>query len=98
MLFSILSRLVITFLPSSKRLLISWLQSLSAVILESPKINSLTVSSSICHEVMGQGAMIFKARDLEINPNVNTSRAVLKPTSPSELMILHISMYDFVDF
>ena len=52
----VLSRLVITFLPRSKRLLISWLQSPSAVILEPPKIKSATVctvSPSICHEVMG---------------------------------------------
>ena len=52
LLFNMLSRLVITFLPRSKRLLISWLQSPSAVILESPKIKSATVStvsSSICH-------------------------------------------------
>ena len=52
LLFSTLSRLVITFLPRSKRLLISWLQSPSAVILESPKIKSDTVSTispSICH-------------------------------------------------
>ena len=48
-----LSRLVITFLPRSKRLLISWLQSPSAVILEPPKIKSATVSTSICLEVMG---------------------------------------------
>ena len=56
LLFNMISRLVITFLPSSKHLLISWLQSLSAVILEPPKIKSLTVSTvspSICHEVMG---------------------------------------------
>ena len=55
-------RLVITFLPRSKRLLISWLQSPSAVILEPPKIKSDTVSTvspSICHEVMGPDAMIF---------------------------------------
>ena len=55
LLFSILSRLVITFLPRSKRLLISWLQSPSAVILEPRKINSATfstVSPSTCHEVM----------------------------------------------
>ena len=45
-----LSRLVITFLPRSKRLLISWLQSPSAVILEPPKIKSDTVSTSICHD------------------------------------------------
>ena len=53
LLFNMLSRLVITFLPRSKRLLISWLQSPSAVILEPPKIKSATVSPSICHEVMG---------------------------------------------
>ena len=53
LLFSMLSMLVITFLPRSKRLLISWLKSPSAVILEPPKIKSLTVSPSICHEVMG---------------------------------------------
>ena len=62
LLFNMLSRLVIDFLPRSKRLLISWLQSPSAMILEPPKIKSLTVSivsPSICHEVMGQGAMIL---------------------------------------
>ena len=48
-----LSRLVITFLPRSKCLLLSWLQSPSAVILEPRKIKSATVSPSICHEVMG---------------------------------------------
>ena len=61
LLFNMLSRLVITFLPRSKRLLISWLQSPSAVILEPPKIKSDTVSTvspSISHEVMGQDAMI----------------------------------------
>ena len=59
LLFNMLSRLVITFLPRSKRLLISWLQSLSAVILEPPKIKYDTVSPSISHEVMGPDAMIF---------------------------------------
>ena len=56
LLFNMLSRLVIIFLPRSKRLLISWLQSPSAVILEPRKIKSDTVSTispSICHEVMG---------------------------------------------
>ena len=53
LLFNMLSRLVITFLPRSKCLLISWLQSLSAVVLDSQKIKSATVSPSICHEVMG---------------------------------------------
>ena len=59
LLFNVLSRLVKTFLPRSKRLLISWLQSPSAVILEPPKIKSVTVSTvspSICHEVMGLDA------------------------------------------
>ena len=59
-LFNTLSSLVIAFLPRSKRLLISWLQSPSAVILEPEKIKSVTVSivsPSICHEVMGPDAM-----------------------------------------
>ena len=62
LLLNMLSRLVITFLPRSKYLLISWLQSPSAVTLEPPKINSATVSTvspSICHVVMGPDAMIF---------------------------------------
>ena len=58
-LFNMLSRLVITFLPRSKYLLISWLQSPSAVILEPIKIKSLTVSPSICYEVMGLDAMVL---------------------------------------
>ena len=53
LLLNMLSRLVITFLPRSKRLLISWLQSPSAVILEPRKIKSDTVSPSVSHEVMG---------------------------------------------
>ena len=59
LLFNKLSKLVITFLPRSKRLLISWLQSPSAVILEPRKIKSATVSPSIYHDVMGPDAMIF---------------------------------------
>ena len=62
LLFNMLSRLVITFLPRSKRLLISWLQSPSAVILEPQKIKSATVSTvspSIFHKVMGPDAMIL---------------------------------------
>ena len=58
-LFNILSRLVIAFLSRRMSLLISWLQSPSAVILEPPKIKSDTVSPSISHEVMGPDAMIF---------------------------------------
>ena len=53
LLFNMLSRLVATFLPRSKCLFISWMQSPSAVILEPPKIKSVTVSPSICHEVIG---------------------------------------------
>ena len=62
LLLNMLSRLVITFLPRSKCLLISWLQSPSAVILEPPRITSDTVSTvspSISHEVMGPDAMIL---------------------------------------
>ena len=59
LLFNMLSRLVITFLPRSKRLLVSWLQSPSAVILESQNIKFDTVSPSISHEVMGPDAMIL---------------------------------------
>ena len=62
LLFNMLSRLFITFLPRSKHLLISWLKSASAVILEPPKIKLATVSTvslSICREVMGPDAMIL---------------------------------------
>ena len=62
LLFNMLSRLVIAFFPRSKRLLISWLQSPAAVILDPPKIKSVTKSIvllPICHEVMGPDAMIL---------------------------------------
>ena len=62
LLFNMLSRFVIAFLPRSKHLLISWLQSLSSVILEPKKIKSVTVSiffPSICHEVIGPDAMVL---------------------------------------
>ena len=62
LLLNLLSRFVIAFLPRSKCLQISWLQSASAVILEPKKIKTVTVSvvsPSICHEVMGPDAMIF---------------------------------------
>ena len=71
LLFNMLSRLVITFLPRSKRLLISCLQSPSAVILEFQKIQSDTVSTvspSICHEVMGPDAMILVFWMLSFKP------------------------------
>ena len=69
--FKTLSRFVIAFLPRSKCVLISWLQSLSAVILEPKKIKSVTVSissPSICHEVMGPDAMILVFLMLSFKP------------------------------
>ena len=69
LLFNILSRLVITFLPKSKHILISWLQSPSAAILETPKIKSVTVSTvspSICHEVMGLDAHDLSFLNIEL--------------------------------
>ena len=74
--FNMLSRLVITFLPKSKHLLISWLKSPSAVILEPPKIKPLTVSivsASICHEVMGADAMISVFSVLSFKPTFSLS-------------------------
>ena len=71
--FNMLPRLLITFLPRSKRLLISWLQSPSAVILEPRKIKSATVSPSICHEVMGQDAMILVFWMLSFKPTFSLS-------------------------
>ena len=83
MLFILWSRLVITFLPRSKRLLISWLQSPSAVILEPPKIKSDTVSTvspSICHEVMGPDAvtLVFFSQIFH-SPLLPSSRSSLVP-------------------
>ena len=72
LVFNMLSRLVITFLPRSKHLLISWLQSSSAVILKPPKIKSDTVSTvspSISHEVMGPDGMILVFLMLRFKPN-----------------------------
>ena len=76
LLLNMLSRLVITFLPRSKRLLISWLQSPSAVILEPKKIKSDTVSivsQSICHEVIGLDAMILVFWMLSFKPTFSLS-------------------------
>ena len=75
-LFNMLSRLVIAFLPRSKWLLISWLQSPSAVIFEPKKIKSVTVSIvslSICHEVMGPDALIFIFWMLSFKPTFSLS-------------------------
>ena len=76
LLLNMLPKLVITFLPRTKHLLISWLQSPSAVILEPPKIKSDTVSTvspSICHEVMGPDAMIFVFWMLSFKPTFSLS-------------------------
>ena len=94
LLFNMLSRLVITFLPRSKHLFILWLQSLSAVILEPRKIKSAplsTVSSSISHEVMGPVAMILvfwmlsyldsilKSRHITFSTRVHLVKAMVFP-------------------
>ena len=76
LLFNMLSRLVTTFLPRSKCLLISWLQSSSAVILDPRKIKSATVSTvspSICHEVMGLDAMILVFSMFSFKPTFSLS-------------------------
>ena len=76
LLFNMTSRLVVAFLPRSRYLLISWLQSPSAVILEPPKIRSLTVpivSPLVCHEVMGLDAMIFVFWMLNFKPTFSLS-------------------------
>ena len=76
LLFNMLSRLVIIFLPRSKHLLISWLQSPSAMILEPPKIKSanvFTVSPSICHEVMGLNPIILVFWMLSFKPTFSLS-------------------------
>ena len=86
LLFNMLSRLVITCLPRSKRLLISWLQSLSEVIFEPPKIKFDTVSSSICHEVTGWDAMIFVFWMLSFKP---TFHSPLSLSSRGFLVPLH---------
>ena len=75
LLFNMLSRLVIAFLSGSKYLLISWLQPPSAVILESKKRKSVTVSivsPSICHEVMGPDAMILVSWMLSFKPTFHS--------------------------
>ena len=84
LLFNRLSRFVIAFLPRSKHLLLSWLQSLSAVLLEPKKIKSVTVSilsSSICHEVIGPGVMIFIFLNVKFQSRLFTLKKFLKPYS-----------------
>ena len=94
-IFNTLSRFVITFLPRSKCLLISWLQSPSAVILEPPKINCVTVSivsPSVCYEVMGPDAMTLVFRMLSFKPTflLSSSIFIKKPFSSllSAIMVM----------
>ena len=97
LLFNMLSRLVIIFLPRSKRLLISWLQSKSAVILEPQKINSATlstVSPSIFHEVTGLDAMILVFWMLSFKPTfslcwLNLNENLVLPIDAFELWRKH---------
>ena len=94
LLFNMLSRLVITFLPRSKHLLISWLQPSSAVILEPPKIKSVTVSTvspSICHEVTGpvdEAQAGIKIAGRNINNLRYADGTTLMAESEEELKIL----------
>ena len=90
LLFNMLSRLAIAFLPRSKHLLISWLQSPSAVILEPPKIKSVTVSiisPSFCHEVIGLDAMILVFWMLSFKTTFSFSPLLLP--SRGSLIFLH---------
>ena len=101
--FNMLSRLVIIFLPRSKRLLISWLQSPSAVILEPRNIKSATVSTvspSICHEVMGLDAMILVLWMLSFKPTFSPSsftfiKRLFSSSSLSEVIAISPSNLDF---
>ena len=95
LLLKTLSRLVITFLPRSKRLLISWLQSQSAVILEPRKIKSDTVfpvSPSISHEVVGPDAMIFIFWMLSFQPtfSLSTFTFIKRLCSSSSLSVIRV--------
>ena len=89
LLFNMLSRLVIAFLPREKHLLISWLQSPSAVILQSKKRKSVTISiasPSICHEMIGPDAMIVVCWMLSFKP---TFHPPLSLSSRGSLVLLH---------
>ena len=89
LLFNMLSRLVIAFLPGRKCLLISWLQSPSTVILEPRKIKSHTVSivsPSICHEVMGTDAMILFSKFWVLSQSLHSP---FSPSSRGSLVSLH---------
>ena len=103
LLFNMLSRMVIAFLPRSKHLLISWLQSPSGVILEppSPQIKSLIVSiasPSICHEMMGLGAMILLFWMLGSKPTFSLSsftfiKRLFSSSSHSAIRVMHLHIW-----
>ena len=91
--FNVLSRSVIAFLPRSKRLLTSWLQSPSGVILEPPKTKSLTfsiVSSSICHEVMGLDAMILVSECWALSQFFHSPLTFIKRLFSSSLSAIRV--------
>ena len=105
LLLNMLSRLVITFLPKSKCLLISWLQSPSAVILKPPKIKSdtvFTVSLPIFQEVMGPDAMIFVYRMLSFKPTFSLSsftfiKRLFSSSSLSAIRVVLICISEVID-
>ena len=95
LLFNVPSRLVITFLPRSKHLLISWLQSSSVVIWEPPKIKSVTVSifsPSVCHEVIGPDAMILVFWILSLKPafSLSSFTFIKRLFSSSSLSVIRV--------
>ena len=101
LLLNMLSRLVITFLPRSKSLLISWLQSPSAVILEPRKIKSDTVSTvspSICHQVMGPDAMILVFWMLNFKPTfpLSSFTFIQRLFSSSSLSAIRVVSYAYL--
>ena len=101
LLFNMLSRFDIAFLPRSKHFIISWLQSPSAVNLETKKIKSVTasiVSPSICHEVMGLDVMIFVFWMLSFKPTFSLSsftfiKTLFRFSSLSAIRMVHIWGY-----
>ena len=101
LLFNMLSRLVMAFLPRSKHLLISWLQSPSAVILETPKIKSITVSTvspSICYGVIGPDAMILVFWMLSFKLAFSLSSfAFIKSLFSSSLSTIRVVSYVYLN-
>ena len=94
LLFNMLSRLVIAFLPRSKRLIISWLQSRSAVILEPPKIKSVTVSTvspSVCHEVMGPDEKVGLKLNIQKTKIMASGSITDKGSTNLYVLLIHCS-------